>query len=74
MANQTRIIKVDGMTCEKCVESVHGATVGMDGVVSIAVDLADNLATVTFDDAKTSADKIASAIDNAGFDATVANS
>ncbi|MES1964161.1 cation transporter [Psychrobacter sp. AH5] len=74
MANQTRIIKVDGMTCEKCVESVHGATVGMDGVISIAVDLQDNLATVTFDDAQTSAEKIASAIDDAGFEATVANS
>lgn len=74
MANQTRIIKVDGMTCEKCVDSVHGATVGMDGVISIAVDLEDNLATVTFDDTKTSAEQIASAIDEAGFDATVANS
>lgn len=74
MANQTRIIKVEGMTCEKCVDSVHGATVGMDGVMSIAVDLKDNLATVTFDDAKTSADKIATAINDAGFEATVANS
>ena len=74
MANQTRIIKVDGMTCEKCVDSVHGATVGMDGVISIAVDLADNQAMVTFDDAKTSAEKIATAIDDAGFDASVANS
>ncbi len=74
MTNQTRIIQVDGMTCDKCVDSVHGATVGMDGVVSIAVDLADNLATVTFDDSKTSAEQIASAIDEAGFDATVANS
>ncbi len=74
MTNQTRIIQVDGMTCDKCVDSVHGATVGMDGVISIAVDLADNLATVTFDDSKTSAEQIASAIDEAGFDATVANS
>ena len=74
MANRTRIIKVDGMTCEKCVDSVHGATVGMDGVISIAVDLADNQATVTFDDAKTSAEKIATATDDAGFDASVANS
>ena len=74
MANQTRIIKVDGMTCEKCVDSVHGATVGMDGVMSIAVDLKDNLATVTFDDAKTSADEIAAAINDVGFEATVANS
>lgn len=74
MANQTRIINVDGMTCAKCVDSVHGATVGMDGVMSIAVDLEDNLATVTFDDSKTSAEAIATAINDAGFDAKVANS
>lgn len=74
MANQTRIIKVDGMTCDKCVDSVHGATVGLDGVISIAVDLADDQATVTFDDSKTSAEKIAATIDEAGFDAKVANS
>ena len=74
MANQTRIIKIDGMTCGGCVASVHTATDGIDGVETISVDLADNLATVTFDDSKTSAEAIASAIEEAGFDATVANS
>lgn len=74
MANQTRIINIDGMTCGGCVASVHKATDGVDGVETISVDLADNLATVTFDDSKTSAEAIASAIEEAGFDATVANS
>lgn len=74
MANQTRIIKVDGMTCEKCVDSVHGAVVGMDGIQTVSVELPTNQATVSFDDSKTSAEKIASAINDAGFDATVANS
>lgn len=74
MANQTRIIKVEGMTCEKCVDSVHGAVVGMDGVNTVSVALENNQATVTFDDSKTSAEAIATAIDDAGFDAKVANS
>ncbi len=74
MASQTRIIKIDGMTCGGCVSSVHTATDSIDGIDTISVDLADNLATVTFDDSKTSAEAIASAIDEAGFDATVANS
>ncbi|MBE0405788.1 heavy-metal-associated domain-containing protein [Psychrobacter sp. AOP22-C1-22] len=73
MANQTRIIKIDGMTCGGCVASVHTATSEIDGVETISVDLADNLATVTFDDSKTSIEAIAAAIDEAGFDATVAN-
>jgi len=73
MANQTRIIKIDGMTCGGCVASVHAATCEIDGLDIITVDLADNLATVSFDDSKTSAEAIASAIEEAGFDATVAN-
>ncbi|WP_350559425.1 cation transporter [Psychrobacter sp. CAL346-MNA-CIBAN-0220] len=73
MANQTRIIKIDGMTCAGCVASVHAATAEIEGLDTISVELADNLATVTFDDSMTSAETIASAIDDAGFDATVAN-
>ncbi|MDN3453474.1 MULTISPECIES: cation transporter [unclassified Psychrobacter] len=74
MANQTRIIKIDGMTCGGCVASVHTATADIDGLDDISIELLDNQATVTFDDSKTSADAIASAIEDAGFDATVANS
>lgn len=74
MANQTRIIKIDGMTCGGCVESVHTVTADIDGIQTISVELDSNQATVTFDDSKTSAEAIASAIDDAGFDATVANS
>ena len=74
MANQTRIITIDGMTCGGCVASVHNATADIDGLDDISIELADNQATVTFDDSKTSAEVIAAAIDEAGFDATVANS
>lgn len=74
MADQTRIIQIDGMTCGGCVASVHAATADIDGLDIITVDLADSLATVTFDDSKTSAETIASAIGDAGFEAAVANS
>ena len=74
MAHETRIIKIDGMTCEKCVESVHGVTADFDGLLSLTVELPTNQATVTFDDNVTSAEAIAKAIDDGGFDATVANS
>ena len=73
MANQTRIIKIEGMTCGGCVASVHNATADIDGLDDISIELADNQATVTFDGTKTSAEKIAAAIDETGFDATVAN-
>ena len=73
MANQTRIIKIDGMTCGGCVASVHSATTDIDGLDTMSVELDTNQATVTFDDSKTSAEAIAAAIDDAGFEATVAN-
>ena len=74
MAEQTRIINIDGMTCGGCVASVHTATADIEGLNTISIELADNLATVSFDDSKTSAEAIAAAIDDAGFEATVANS
>lgn len=73
MAEQTRIIKIDGMTCGGCVASVHTATADIDGLHTMTVELADNQATVTFDDSATSAEAIAAAIDEAGFEASVAN-
>lgn len=72
MANQTRIINIDGMTCGGCVASIHNATADIDGLDDISIELSDNRATVSFDDTKTSAEAIAAAIDDAGFDAAVA--
>ncbi|MBP2280343.1 copper ion binding protein [Psychrobacter sp. PL15] len=74
MAHQTRIIKIDGMTCAKCVESVHSVTGDIDGLISLTVELPTNQATVTFDDSLTSAEKIAAAIEDAGYETEVANS
>ncbi|MBE0440701.1 MAG: heavy-metal-associated domain-containing protein [Psychrobacter sp.] len=74
MADQTHIIKIDGMTCGGCVASVYNATADIDGLNDISIELIDNQATVTFDDSKTDAEAIVSAIDDAGFDATVVRS
>ena len=74
MANQTRIIKIDGMTCGGCVASVYSATADIDGLDDISIELIDNQATVTFDDSKTNIEAIVSAIDDAGFDATIVKS
>ena len=74
MTEQTRIIKIDGMTCGGCVASVHTVTADIDGLTTISIELADSQATVTFDDSLTSAEDIAAAIEDAGFDTTVVNS
>lgn len=71
MAEQTKTIHIDGMTCQGCVTSIYNATADIDGLTNMSIDLPGNQASVTFDDAVTSADKIASAIEDAGFEATV---
>ena len=73
MTEQTRVIKIDGMTCNNCVKSVHNVVSKLDGVQTISVSLEQQQATATFDDSKVSAEKIAATIEDAGFDAQVAN-
>ncbi len=73
MTEQTKIINIDGMTCQGCVASIYNATADIEGLTNMSIDLSANNATVTFDDSQTSADKIVSAIEDAGFDAAVAN-
>lgn len=74
MAKQTKTIKVDGMSCTRCVESIHIGTVDVQGLMNIAVDLANAQSTVTFEDSQTSAETIAAVIEGIGFDATVVRS
>ena len=74
MANQTQLIKIDGMTCGGCVASVYNATADIDGLDDRSIELIDNQATVTFDDSKTNVEAIVSAIEDAGFDATIVKS
>lgn len=73
MSLNTRLLDIEGMTCGGCVSSVHDVVSRLDGVKNVSVNLEDNIATVTYDDADISIKTIADAITEAGFDATVAN-
>lgn len=73
MTMQTRLLNVDGMTCNNCAQSVHTVVSQLAGVETLSVNLEEKLATVTFDDAQVSVEQIAETIEDAGFDATVAN-
>lgn len=57
--------RVGGMACGGCVASVERAISALAGVKSVKVDLATGIATVAGD---VSAEAVASAIENAGFD------
>jgi copper chaperone len=42
-------IAIEGMTCDKCVETIERAFRGRDGIRDVRVDRVNSMATVTFD-------------------------
>ncbi len=62
------IIKVDGMTCGHCVETVTGAVQKLGGVQSVNVNLDKKEVAVQFDDAITPLSSISSSIEEVGFE------
>jgi len=65
-------IKVDGMTCNGCVNKVKTTLEKVEGVKSAEVSLDNHLAVVTFDDSKTNEAALKTAVNSTGFKAVEA--
>jgi copper chaperone len=50
---ETRTIGIEGMTCDKCVQTIERALRGIDGLSEVKVDRSNKTATVTYDNRKT---------------------
>ncbi|MEO6959928.1 MAG: mercury resistance system periplasmic binding protein MerP [Burkholderiaceae bacterium] len=72
-ATKTVTLSVPGMTCAACPITVKAALSKVEGVSKIAVIFDKREATVTFDDAKTSAQALMKATGNAGYPSTLKN-
>lgn len=70
---QTEQIKVTGMTCGGCTSNVTKALQTVKGVNNVNVSLADNIATVQYDEQSTSVEHLKSAIKQAGYGVDVSN-
>lgn len=68
-AERTVTFAVDNMTCASCPYIVKTSMAAVPGVSTVAVSFEAKTATVTFDDAKTNPDAIATASMNAGYPA-----
>ena len=55
---KTTTIKVSGMSCSYCVKTVENCINSESGVTSVKLDLDTGLATVTYDESKTSPETI----------------
>ncbi|MGN1420071.1 MAG: heavy-metal-associated domain-containing protein [Eubacterium sp.] len=64
-----KIITVEGMACEHCVNAVKTALEGLDGVKSAKVDLKKKTATVKLSN-EISNEVLSKAVADAGFTAT----
>lgn len=62
------IIKVEGMSCNHCVQAVEGALKKISGVKSAKVNLAENNVTVSYDDKEVDVDTLKKAIEDQGYD------
>ncbi|KFQ27468.1 Copper-transporting ATPase 2, partial [Mesitornis unicolor] len=65
------VIRIDGMTCNSCVQSIEGTISQRQGVQCIAVSLADRTGTIRYDPAVTNGEELRAAIEDMGFDASV---
>ena len=66
---QTIELKVEGMDCQGCVQSVTRMLNGMPGVGRVEVSLEKALARVTYDPAKSGPEQFKRAIERAGYKA-----
>ncbi|CAI0392638.1 unnamed protein product, partial [Linum tenue] len=64
-------VRITGMTCAACSNSVESALRSVNGVVSASVALLQNRADVVFDPSLVKDDDVKNAIEDAGFDAEV---
>ena len=68
---QTEVIKIEGMTCMGCVNSVKNVLEKVRGVDSVEVSLEKKQATIHYDAAAANTDQFRNAIRGAGFEAAV---
>ena len=67
---ETRILGIEGMTCDNCVKTLTKALKRVNGVKDVAVDRENARASITFDSTKTDMPAIHEAILRSGYKPT----
>lgn len=65
---ETKVLKIQGMSCHHCKEAVTKALTSLSGVESVDVDVAGGTATVSFDPAQVSEEAMRAAVEEAGYE------
>ena len=67
---ETKVLAIDGMTCDKCVQTIEKALRSKEGVKDVRVDRQASTATVTFDPKKTNIPDLHDALLEKGYKPT----
>lgn len=70
---ETKVLKIEGMSCDHCKKAVTDALKEVAGVERVAVDLDAGKATVSYDPAKASEAAMKEAVEEAGYEVAVAD-
>jgi copper ion binding protein len=70
MQQKDLVLVVGGMTCQHCVKTVQAAISGLEGVISVSVDLDQGEAKITFDPDKVGINEIIKSVEEAGYTAS----
>ncbi len=65
---ESKVLKVMGMSCDHCVQTITQAVEGMPGVSRVQVNLEKKAVTVDFEASQTDLKTISAKIDEAGFE------
>ena len=65
---ENQVIKVMGISCDHCVQTITKAVEELNGVSRVQVDLEKNLVTVGFEETQTDLTAISDKIIEAGFE------
>lgn len=64
---ESKILKIEGMTCAACAKAVERASKKLDGVIDANVNFATEKLNITFDGSKVALHDIQGAVDKAGY-------
>lgn len=68
MANETKTLNVEGMSCMHCVNAVKKSVESLSGISKVDVDLNGKKVQVEFDPEKVDLEKIKEMVEDAGYD------
>lgn len=68
MVNEIKTLNVEGMSCSHCENAVKKSVGGLNGVISVEVDLKGKKVTVEYDPDKVTVDTIKDTIEDQGYD------